>query len=180
MGRYEIQILDCYQNPTYPDGTSTAVYGQTPPLVNASKPPGEWQTYDVAFTAPRFKDDGSVAVPAYITVFHNGVLTQNHTASLGSVVWRAVAKYEKHGDEGANHAPGPRQPREVPEHLGARDQEHRATLSGLGSDGPAPAPFDSIEERFRFASIAPVPGPMDSRRMVLSLDRDDRHPHRRG
>ncbi len=99
MGRYEIQILDCYQNPTYPDGTSTAVYGQTPPLVNASKPPGEWQTYDVAFTAPRFKDDGSVAIPAYITVFHNGVLTQNHTASLGSVVWRAVAKYEKHGDQ---------------------------------------------------------------------------------
>ena len=99
MGRYEIQILDCFNNVTYPDGTSTAVYGQTPPLVNASKPPGEWQTYDVAFTAPRFKDDGSVESPAYITVFHNGVLTQNHTASLGSVVYRAVAQYEKHGDK---------------------------------------------------------------------------------
>ena len=99
MGRYEIQILDCFDNPTYSDGTSTAVYGQTPPLVNASKPPGEWQTYDVAFTAPRFKDDGTVATPAYVTVFHNGVLTQNHTASIGSVVWRAVAKYEKHGDK---------------------------------------------------------------------------------
>ena len=96
MGRYEIQILDCFQNLTYPDGTSTAVYGQTPPLVNASKPPGEWQTYDVAFTAPRFKEDGSVESPAYITVFHNGVLTQNHTASLGSVVYKAVAHYEKH------------------------------------------------------------------------------------
>ena len=96
MGRYEIQILDCYQNLTYPDGTSTAVYGQTPPLVNASKPPGEWQTYDVAFTAPRFKEDGSVETPAYITVFHNGVLTQNHTASLGPVVFRALAHYEKH------------------------------------------------------------------------------------
>lgn len=99
MGRYEIQILDCFGNPTYADGTTTAVYGQTPPLVNACRPPGEWQTYDVAFTAPRFKEDGSVASPAYITVFHNGVLTQNHTASLGSVVWRALAQYEKHGDK---------------------------------------------------------------------------------
>ena len=99
MSRYEIQLLDCFENPTYPDGTTTAVYGQTPPLVNACRPPGEWQTYDVAFTAPRFKDDGSVATPAYITVFHNGVLTQNHTASLGSVVWKKVAQYEKHADK---------------------------------------------------------------------------------
>ena len=99
MGRYEIQILDCFGNPTYPDGTTTAVYGQTPPLVNACRPPGEWQTYDVAFTAPRFKADGSVESPAFVTVFSNGVLTQNHTASLGSVVWKAVAKYEKHGDK---------------------------------------------------------------------------------
>ncbi len=97
MGRYEIQVLDNYGNVTYPDGQATAVYGQTPPLVNASKPPGEWQTYDIAFTAPRFKEDGSVESPAYVTIFHNGVLTQNHVASLGSVVWRAVAKYEKHG-----------------------------------------------------------------------------------
>ena len=99
MGRYEIQVLDCFNNPTYPDGQATAVYGQTPPLVNASRPPGEWQTYDIAFTAPRFKADGTVESPAYVTIFHNGVLTQNHTASLGSVVWRAVARYEKHGDK---------------------------------------------------------------------------------
>ena len=97
MGRYEIQVLDNYDNVTYPDGQATAVYGQTPPLVNASLKPGQWQTYDIAFTAPRFKLDGSVESPAYVTIFHNGVLTQNHVASLGSVVWRAVAKYEKHG-----------------------------------------------------------------------------------
>ena len=98
MGRYEVQILDCFENPTYADGTVGAVYGQTPPLANASRPPGEWQSLDVVFTAPRFKADGSVETPAYVTAFVNGVLTQNHTASLGPVVYRAVAHYEKHAD----------------------------------------------------------------------------------
>ena len=96
MGRYEVQILDAFENPTYADGTVSAVYGQTPPLVNAAKPPGEWQTLDVAFTAPRFEPDGSVASPAIVTVFLNGVLTQNHVASLGTMAYRQVAKYQAH------------------------------------------------------------------------------------
>lgn len=101
MGRYEVQILDCFENPTYADGTIGAVYGQTPPLANASRPPGEWQTLDVAFTAPRFNDDKTVATPAYLTVLVNGILVQNHTASLGPVQYRKVATYEHHKDREA-------------------------------------------------------------------------------
>ena len=100
MGRYEVQVLDNFENITYPDGQATAIYGQTPPLVNASKKPGEWQTYDIAFIAPRFKPDGSLESPAYLTVFHNGVLTQNHVASLGPMVYREVAHYTPHGPKG--------------------------------------------------------------------------------
>ncbi|HTG38253.1 DUF1080 domain-containing protein [Sphingomonas sp.] len=98
MQRYEIQILDGYQNPTYADGTVGAVYGWKPPLVNAARKPGEWQTYDVVFERPRFAADGSLERPAYITAFLNGVLVQNHQAMLGTTIWRQVAKYEAHGD----------------------------------------------------------------------------------
>lgn len=100
MGRYELQVLDSFDNLTYPDGQASAVYGQYPPQVNASKKPGEWQTYDIAFTAPRFGEDGSLRSPAYITVFHNGVLTQNHVALLGPMSFRALAKYTPHGPKG--------------------------------------------------------------------------------
>ncbi len=100
MGQYEIQVLDSYEAQTYPDGQAAAIYGQYPPLVNASRPPGEWQTYDILFTRPRFKDDGSVETPAYVTMFHNGVLVHNHDALLGAVAFRAVAKYSKHGPKG--------------------------------------------------------------------------------
>lgn len=100
FGRYEIQILDSYQNPTYPDGQATAIYGQTPPLVNASLKPGEWQTYDIIFEAPRFNEDGTVAKPAVATVLHNGVLTQNHTVLLGDTPHKTVGKYNKHGEKG--------------------------------------------------------------------------------
>ncbi len=100
MGRYELQVLDSFDNLTYPDGQASAVYGQHPPQVNASKKPGEWQTYDIAFTAPRFGEDGSLLSPAYITVFHNGVLTQNHVALLGPMSFRALAKYTPHGPKG--------------------------------------------------------------------------------
>src|SRR6516165_4902471 len=72
--RYEIQVLDSYQNKTYPEGQCAAVYNQRPPMVNACRKPGEWQTYDIAFTAPRFGPDGKVQKPAYVTVFHNGML----------------------------------------------------------------------------------------------------------
>jgi len=95
MSRYEIQVLDSYQNITYPDGQASAIYGQFPPLVNASRPPGEWQTYDIVFTAPRFKD-GAVEAPATVTVFHNGLVVHNRTALIGSTVHRALGKYEPH------------------------------------------------------------------------------------
>jgi hypothetical protein len=100
FGRYEIQVLDSFDNLTYADGQAAAIYGQYPPLVNASRKPGEWQAYDIVFTAPRFKDDGSVESPAYATVFHNGVLAHNHTALLGPMSFRALPRYRPHGPKG--------------------------------------------------------------------------------
>lgn len=98
MQRYEIQILDGYQNPTYADGTVGAIYAWKPPLVNASRKPGEWQSYDVVFERPHFGPDGKLLRPAYITAFLNGVLVQNRQPWLGTTIWRKVAKYEAHGD----------------------------------------------------------------------------------
>lgn len=92
QGRYEIQVLDCFHNPTYPDGQAGAVYGQTPPLVNASRKPGEWQTYDIFFTAPRFEGD-TLKEPAYVTVIHNGIFVQNHTPIAGPTAHMALTKY---------------------------------------------------------------------------------------
>jgi hypothetical protein len=100
FGRYEIQILDSYENLTYADGQAAAIYGQYPPLVNASRKPGEWQTYDIIFTAPRFKGDGSLEAPAYATVLHNGVVVHNHTAVLGPMAYRALPRYRAHGLKG--------------------------------------------------------------------------------
>jgi hypothetical protein len=100
MGKYEVQVLDSFENITYADGGASAIYGQHPPQVNASKPPGQWQVYDIVFTAPRFKEDGSVETPAYITALHNGVLVQNHVALLGPMTFRALAKYTPHGPKG--------------------------------------------------------------------------------
>jgi 3-keto-disaccharide hydrolase len=98
MSHYEIQVLDGYHNVTYADGYQGAVYGQTPPLVNASRPPGEWQTYDIVFHRPHFNPDGSVARPARVTVFHNGVLVQDNTEITGWTVHNAVAHYQPHAD----------------------------------------------------------------------------------
>jgi len=100
MGRYEVQVLDCFENVTYADGGVGAVYGQHPPMANAARKPGEWQTYDIAFTAPRFKADGAVESPAYVTAVLNGVLVQNHVALLGPMTYRALAKYSPHGPKG--------------------------------------------------------------------------------
>lgn len=100
FGRYEFQVLDSYENVTYADGQAGAIYGQYPPLVNASRPPGQWQSYDILFTAPRFKDDGSVETPAYATVLHNGVVVHNHTALLGPMAFRSRAPYRPHGPKG--------------------------------------------------------------------------------
>jgi hypothetical protein len=98
MERYEVQILDGYRNPTYADGTVGAVYGWKPPLVNAARKPGEWQTYDIIFERPRFGGDGSLKRPAYVTAILNGVVVQNHQAMLGVTHWKHVSKYEPHGD----------------------------------------------------------------------------------
>lgn len=97
MGHYEIQILDSYENETYFDGQCGAVYKQHPPLVNASRKPGEWQTYDIFFTAPRRNEDGTIKTPAYVTVVHNGVLIQNHFELQGSTAWDEAPRYKKHG-----------------------------------------------------------------------------------
>jgi len=92
QSRYEVQVLDPWKNPTYADGQAAAIYGQWPPLVNPGRPPGEWQVYDIIFTAPRFQNDQLVE-PAYFTVFFNGVLVHNHKASMGPMVYRQVAHY---------------------------------------------------------------------------------------
>lgn len=99
MGKYEVQVLDSYQNPTYSDGHAGALYGQYPPLVNALRRPGDWQIYDIVFEAPRF-EAGKLLKPAYATVFVNGVVVHNRQAFLGAVVWRDLAKYEPHDAEG--------------------------------------------------------------------------------
>ncbi len=99
MGRYEIQVLDSFENPTYPDGQCGALYGQCPPMVNASRGPGEWQSYDLVFRRPRFGEDGEVE-PARVTLFHNGVLVHHDRALIGATTHRAVAKYSAHGDKG--------------------------------------------------------------------------------
>ena len=98
-GTYEIQVLDSYDNPTYADGGASALYGQWPPLVNASRKPGEWQTYDIIFEGPRFKD-GKLETPAHATVFHNGVLTQPRRALLGGTTHRRVSNYKDQGPKG--------------------------------------------------------------------------------
>lgn len=100
MGIYELQILDSYDNPTYFDGQAGAIYKQTPPAANATRPPGEWNTYDVFWTAPRFAEDGSLVSPAYITAVHNGVLILNHFALKGDTPFNRPPKYTAHPPTG--------------------------------------------------------------------------------
>ena len=98
MGKYEVQVLDSWQNVTYPDGQASAVYGQYPPLVNASRKPGQWQSYDIIFRRPRFGSDGSVRSPAIITVLHNGILVQDHVELTGPTAHQRRPPYEVHPD----------------------------------------------------------------------------------
>jgi hypothetical protein len=92
LGKFEIQVLDSFDNLTYPDGQAAAMYGQHPPLVNASRRPGEWQTYDIVFTGPRFERD-ALSKPAIVTVMHNGVLVHNAAAFTGPTRHRSVLPY---------------------------------------------------------------------------------------
>jgi hypothetical protein len=96
-GGYELQVLDSYDNTTYVNGQAASIYKQYPPLVNAMRKPGEWNVYDVVWTAPTFNDDGSLKSPAYVTAFHNGVLVQNHVALKGTTEYIGLPKYTKHG-----------------------------------------------------------------------------------
>jgi hypothetical protein len=96
--KYEIQVLDSWDNPTYLDGMAAALYKQRPPLVNAARRPGEWQTYDIVFEAPRFKD-GKLARPAYVTVLWNGVLVQNHVEIKGNTAYDHAPRYTPHAEK---------------------------------------------------------------------------------
>jgi len=98
MGRYEVQVLDSYGNVTYPDGQAAAVYGQYPPLANASRPPGEWQSYEIVFHRPRFGADGALLRPATLTVLHNGVLVQDGVTLTGPTAHQRRPPYEAHPD----------------------------------------------------------------------------------
>jgi len=99
MGRYEVQVLDSYDNQTYPDGQAAAVYGQFPPLVNASRPPGVWQSYDIVFHRPRFDAKGKVLKPARLTVLHNGILVQDNVELSGPTAHQQRPPYSAHADQ---------------------------------------------------------------------------------
>jgi archaellum component FlaF (FlaF/FlaG flagellin family) len=95
-GRYEIQVLDNYDNPTYVNGQCASIYKQIIPLVNACAKPGEWQTFDVVFKAPRFAENGQLVSPAFVTVIHNGVLVQNHVEIEGGTTFIGHPQYTPH------------------------------------------------------------------------------------
>ncbi len=98
MDVYELQVLDSYQSQTYFDGQAGAIYKQSPPMVNAMRPPGEWNVYDIIWTAPRFKADGSLESPAYLTALQNGVLIHNHFELAGGTYYNRPPSYEAHAE----------------------------------------------------------------------------------
>ena len=99
-GRYEVQVLDSFQNPTYADGQAAAIYGQKPPYVNATRPPGQWNVYDIVFIAPRFAENGEVTSPARLTVIHNGIVVQLDEELLGPTAHKSLPKYRAHAPKG--------------------------------------------------------------------------------
>lgn len=99
LGLYEVQVLDCYQNPTYADGTTGAVYGQYPPLANACREPGAWSSYDIIFESPRF-EDGILVKPAVITVMLNGIVLHHAVKPTGPTTHRELGLYMEHDAEG--------------------------------------------------------------------------------
>jgi len=130
MERYELQVLDSHDNRTYANGQAGSIYKQHAPLVNASRPPGEWQSWDIIFSAPRFDSAGALLQPAFMTVLHNGVLIQNHAELAGPTL-----KHWNTGVRGAPRAaphpvPGSRQPGQLPQHLGPRAAVPRPVAPG--------------------------------------------------
>ncbi len=99
MGKYEVQVLDSYENKTYADGSCGSVYNQYPPLVNASRKPGEWQTYDILWTPPKFAGDGALKSAPRVTVFHNGVVIQNNVELIGETGWLERAPFKAHSEK---------------------------------------------------------------------------------
>lgn len=99
MAKYEFQVLDCYENPTYPDGTTGGIYGQYPPLVNACRKPGQWQSYDIIWNGPRFEGEKLVS-PAYATVFLNGLLLHHHKELQGPTRHKETTEYVSHPEKG--------------------------------------------------------------------------------
>lgn len=97
QGRYELQVLDNYNNVTYSNGQAGSIYKQSMPLVNACLPPGTWQAYDIIYTAPKFNKDGMMIIPPYITVLQNGILVQNHTAIRGTTPYVGLPVVKPHG-----------------------------------------------------------------------------------
>jgi len=97
-GRYEVQVLDSYRSATYADGQAASLYGQVPPRVNASRPPGEWQVYDISYTRPRFAKNGRLLSPAVLTVWHNGVLVHDHQALVGPTADGSRPPFRVHED----------------------------------------------------------------------------------
>ena len=95
--RYEVQVLDNFNNRTYSNGQAGSIYKQTPPLVNAMRKPGEWNTYDILYTAPRFKENGTLIMPARVTIIHNGVVVQNNTEIKGPTEYIGLPSYKAHG-----------------------------------------------------------------------------------
>lgn len=130
MGRYEVQVLDSYNNPTYFDGQAGSIYKTKPPLVNASRKPGEWQTYDIIFHAPRFDALGTLLRPGYVTVLHNGILVQDHTELLGKTDYEHPPTYSKHAEREPIHIQFHGNPvrfrniwlREIPDIIGQRPE----------------------------------------------------------
>ncbi len=100
MRMYEIQVLDCYNNPTYPDGTTAGIYGQYPPLVNACRAPGQWQSYDIIWEAPKF-EAGKLVKPAFVTVMHNGLVVHHRQELQGPTQHRQLASYTPHDPVGS-------------------------------------------------------------------------------
>ena len=123
QGQYEVQVLDSYDNKTYPDGQCGALYGRAVPLVNACRKPGEWQSYDIIYHRPLFDKDGKVTRKATFTIFQNGVLIQDHVELTGGTGWiNAHTDHRLQGPrrQGPDPAPGPRQPGPLPQRLGPR------------------------------------------------------------
>jgi len=99
MNNYEVQVLDSYENVTYPDGQAAALYGQYPPLFNACRKPGQWQSYDIIFHRPQFGKDGKVISPGRITILHNGVVVQDNVDIQGTTAHKKRAEYHQHPDK---------------------------------------------------------------------------------